>query len=99
MTPENFCYWLQGFTELQPGLVAPTPEQWAAIAEHLQHVFHKQTPPVARPAGPFEASPARDRTPADLLRDAIRNPQLGLQRVPTLLDPFPLIGPGTTITC
>lgn len=43
MTPEQFCYWLQGFGELTND--APSPEQWKAIKEHLQTVFHKVTPP------------------------------------------------------
>jgi hypothetical protein len=41
----QFSYWLQGFTELQPDLEAPTPEQWKAIREHLALVFTKVTPP------------------------------------------------------
>ncbi len=44
MTPEQFCYWLQGYAELNQD--APTPEQWKAIKEHLQTVFKKVTPPV-----------------------------------------------------
>lgn len=44
MSPEQFVYWLQGFSELnsQP----PTAEQWEAIKAHLQLVFTKVTPPV-----------------------------------------------------
>ena len=42
MTPENFCYWLQGRIELLPGTL-PTKEEWAMIAEHLQTVFVKTT--------------------------------------------------------
>lgn len=44
MTPENFCYWLQGFVELQKE--QPTPEQWDAIKDHLSTVFNKVTPPA-----------------------------------------------------
>lgn len=44
MTPEQFCYWLQGFGELSSE--PPTPEQWKSINEHLQTVFKKVTPPV-----------------------------------------------------
>lgn len=44
MTPENFCYWLQGKAELHPDV--PTKEQWQAIQEHLQLVMTKVTPPV-----------------------------------------------------
>ncbi|MBU0860269.1 MAG: hypothetical protein KKC02_09060 [Gammaproteobacteria bacterium] len=42
MTPENFCYWLQGFNELN-GQV-PTDDQWKSITEHLELVFKKVTP-------------------------------------------------------
>lgn len=42
MTPEQFCYWLQGFAEITDG--EPTPEQWKAIREHLATVFTKVTP-------------------------------------------------------
>lgn len=44
MTPENFCYWLQGKAELHPN--PPTKEQWQAIREHLDLVMTKVTPPV-----------------------------------------------------
>lgn len=49
MTPENFCYWLQGFNELN-GQV-PTEDQWKSITEHLELVFKKVTP-----AGPGQRS-------------------------------------------
>lgn len=42
MTPEQFCYWLNGFGELTTE--TPTPEQWKAIKEHLETVFTKVTP-------------------------------------------------------
>ena len=46
MTPEQFCYWLQGFFEIsmdlgQRGL---TPQQCQVIQDHLQLVFDKVTP-------------------------------------------------------
>lgn len=44
MTPEQFCYWLQGFGELNAD--PPTPEQWKSINEHLAEVFKKVTPAV-----------------------------------------------------
>lgn len=46
MTSEQFAYWLQGFTELNPSMERPTPEQWKSITEHLKTVFVKVTPPV-----------------------------------------------------
>lgn len=47
MTAQEFCYWLQGFSELNGK--APTPEQWKSIRDHLQLVFTKVTPPVQFP--------------------------------------------------
>lgn len=45
MTPEQFCYWLQGRTELLPNQ-APSAEEWAVIRDHLASVFVKQTPNI-----------------------------------------------------
>ena len=50
MTPEQFCYWLQGFAELNGE--QPTQEQWKAIRDHLQTVYHKVTPPFNQPLAP-----------------------------------------------
>lgn len=44
MSPEAFCYWLQGFVELTGE--CPTPEQWEAIKQHLAIAFVKITPPL-----------------------------------------------------
>jgi hypothetical protein len=46
MNTEKFCYWLQGFAELNQD--KPTDEQWKSIKEHLGLVFNKVTPPVTR---------------------------------------------------
>lgn len=46
MTPEQFTYWLQGFSELTDNLDRPSAAQWQAIKDHLQTVFLKVTPPV-----------------------------------------------------
>jgi hypothetical protein len=42
VTPEQFCYWLQGRAEMQPDN-PPSAEEWKIIAEHLQLVFRKET--------------------------------------------------------
>lgn len=42
MTPEQFTYWLQGFSEIHGN--PPTKEQWKTIQDHLKTVFHKVTP-------------------------------------------------------
>jgi len=39
MTPENFCYWLQGYIELS-NCKSLTPEQTQMISNHLQLVFN-----------------------------------------------------------
>jgi hypothetical protein len=49
MTAEQFCYWLQGFGELNGA--PPTEAQWQSINEHLQTVFKKVTPPIAQLGG------------------------------------------------
>lgn len=41
MTSEQFCYWLQGFTEITGE--KPDEKQWEIIVEHLQTVFLKET--------------------------------------------------------
>ena len=43
MTPEQFCYWLQGFSELSGEGGAPSLEQWRMVQEHLALVFNKKT--------------------------------------------------------
>lgn len=42
MTPEQFAYWLQGYSEIAGQ--APTAEQWQVIQDHLKTVFNKVTP-------------------------------------------------------
>ncbi len=39
MTPEQFCYWLNGYSEAAGD--APDGEQWKMIRAHLQLVFNK----------------------------------------------------------
>lgn len=81
MTPENFAYWLQGFTELNPSLEQPTPEQWKSITEHLKTVFVKVTPEFKiKPSINFPSA-ANPRDIADAIgkafRDAERSPYYG----------------------
>jgi hypothetical protein len=45
MTPEQFCYWLQGRAEMQPNN-PPSADEWRMIADHLQTVFKKVTPAI-----------------------------------------------------
>lgn len=42
MTPEQFTYWLQGFSEISDK--TPTENEWKIIQDHLALVFNKITP-------------------------------------------------------
>lgn len=55
MTPQEFCYWLQGFFELSESN-GMSPKQVEIVKEHLRLVFTKVTGnvPVAKPLDPFE---------------------------------------------
>ncbi len=59
MTPEQFCYWLQGRAEMQPN-TPPSEAEWAMVRDHLATVFHKVTPPPQQyfPKSPTTASPS-----------------------------------------
>lgn len=48
MTPENFCYWLQGYFELagETPYGSLTREQVEEVKNHLALVFNKVTPNV-----------------------------------------------------
>lgn len=43
MEPRDFCYWLNGFIELNKTDEPPTDNQWKIIKEHLALVMTKQT--------------------------------------------------------
>ena len=43
MTPEQFCYWLQGYMELADN-EGMTEKQVKTISDHLNTVFNKVTP-------------------------------------------------------
>lgn len=88
MTPEQFCYWLQGRAELDE--TPPTAEQWKSIREHLATVFVKVTPPL-KPASPiFPDKPPKDFSP-------IKYPPIWPEQ-PKWPDPYPNWQP-PTITC
>lgn len=53
MSPEAFCYWLQGYFELNQAKhggylpsVSLTPQQVMTIQDHLDLVFNKVTPQI-----------------------------------------------------
>lgn len=64
MTPEQFCYWLQGFLELSgvDGGVELTAPRVQMISDHLQLMFEKRTTP--RPSADLaKIIPARPSDP------------------------------------
>ncbi len=44
MTPENFCYWLQGYFEISQNNWGLAQYQIQIIQDHLNLVFDKKTP-------------------------------------------------------
>lgn len=64
MTPEQFAYWLQGFSELNTG--TPTGAQWKSIREHLSTVFLKKTPDYG-PIRNYPLPPPNNPFPSDLM--------------------------------
>lgn len=75
MTPEQFCYWLQGFAELSPH--APNQMQWNAVREHLATVFNKVTPPVQpelKVVGPAVAGWTPEQLQEELKKHALGKP-------------------------
>lgn len=91
MTPENFAYWLQGFTELNPSMEQPTPEQWKSITEHLKTVFVKVTPEIE----PFKIrinSSGDGEQLAEQIKQIVRD---GVRKGPFFGGPWP----APVITC
>lgn len=43
MSPENFCYWLQGFAEIAQNDTL-SEKEWTIVKDHLSLVFDKKTP-------------------------------------------------------
>lgn len=52
MTPEQFCYWLQGYVEITENSPTPTKSEWLIIKDHLKLVFKKVTPDYNSPTIP-----------------------------------------------
>jgi len=50
VTPEQFCYWLQGRVELLPDQM-PSDAEWVSIREHLALTFKKVTPQLGALSG------------------------------------------------
>lgn len=77
LSPESFCYWLQGFVELNPNAML-TLTQWQIVKDHLALVFKKETPDrtvaprqdqVGVPSERGQPFPSYPGYPADRLLD------------------------------
>jgi hypothetical protein len=78
MTPEQFCYWLQGRAELVEK--TPSDEEWEVIREHLGLVFNKVTRKRVNPEDLFSKM------------DEVKKEQAPSDVSPTI--PFPRLYPG-----
>lgn len=77
MTPENFCYWLQGFMELSNERTL-TPEQVQIIRDHLNLVFIKLTPlACATPVSDLKLPAITSKTPEELEREFYKSLEEG----------------------
>ena len=104
MTSREFCYWLQGFFELQPANVASstalTAEQTQIVRNHLNMVFkHEIDPSQGTAEHQAELSAAHE--------GEVKNPGNGsvvltAEDVKKLIKdnpPRPSFGPGTVLRC
>lgn len=88
MEAQQFCYWLQGFAELNSG-VPPNDMQWKAIRDHLAMVFEKKTQPYNIPL------PRNPNGPKEFNKDFVPSaPPVWYQ--PNTIDPN-FIQPGTVV--
>lgn len=86
MTPDQFCYWLQGFFELKRTIDhrdGATPETMKMIEDHLQTVFNKVTPPFEKKHGLSELTVSSNedglKSLSDLLSGQYPWPKEGIQ--------------------
>jgi hypothetical protein len=109
MNQQDFCYWLNGFIELNEGKM-PTPAQWKSICEHLGLVFNKVTPALKKDNGLSEIKPNLAEIIEKAKRDILDKEKKYIwikpfQPIgPPDFRPGPLVGPndyppGLTITC
>lgn len=105
MKAQDFCYWLQGFVEMNPSAML-TLTQWQIVKDHLKLVFEKETPdrqpdsrrlPISVPTGPakpiFDGGVLREGWPNPLKPDEPYSPPRPFMN-PDWLKQWP---PGTII--
>jgi len=60
MTPENFCYWLQGLLELSPDLKTLDEAQVKMVRDHLGYVFTHADRMTTTAPGTFDLKKAME---------------------------------------
>lgn len=89
MDPLQFCYWLQGFNELNTSGKPPGELQWKIIQDHLQTVFNKVTPTYPGLGPDWQK---------EILKDINKNPPVNYPPVWYSQNTIPMTGP-YTVTC
>jgi hypothetical protein len=93
MNAQDFCYWLNGFTELTQGQT-PSPAQWKSIREHLDLVFSKVTPPVGEVGVKVDVDTKDAEKVVESLAEAVRK-----YREATETKPWPFAPLDMRVTC
>lgn len=93
MTPQEFCYWLQGYAEM--GGAAPTEEQWKMIKEHLKLVFNKVTPDLGESEPKNTGWSDKKIDIVDILKDVGKSPAPA--PTPYKPEPFTPLTPGPVV--
>lgn len=73
MTPENFCYWIQGMIELREDNNGLTIRQVQIIEDHLALVFDKVTPDRSKPDVPTPTGAIKDYLDPDNIEKVIKD--------------------------
>lgn len=67
MSPREFCYWLQGYFELNPGVTQLSPAQNTVLKNHLNMVFVHEAgvPPKTESIPGHDPFPQIDNQPVE----------------------------------
>jgi hypothetical protein len=96
MDPLQFCYWLQGFAELNIG-TPPNDMQWKSIRDHLATVFNKVTPTYPGLGPDWQKEIIKDWKPKVLDYPGVNYPPVWYQ---PNINPLPnTFGGPYTVTC
>lgn len=100
MTPQDFCYWLQGFFEMTE-TDSLSPVQTEILRDHLKLVFEKKTPDrlldslrdIGGPRQPIPPSPQEAEKQRQAVEDFKRHIEELKQRQTSPVQPKPYYQP------